>query len=418
MAYRRKSKSRRPARSKVYRRGRVARRRLQPSFAGAVIPQSLHSRFSAVGKRRRTGPFSGTGSRSAFGASGSATIRKKRTRSAPVIAMQELTKSTKRVKMQPYKLSRIVNTSIDKQVTRFQILSNFDTNVGACWLANYQDVTANVLSPMAILDLGSIYQPSLGLASPPVLSIPYWNGVGATADLGMALQAGQNPDGTATGYPGFALEDTEKAIPGLTGYGDVTHACLDWVSLRMNLYGQRDRTTKFVITVFQITDDEVDPINGVATHLDRKALFQYLERPFIYSNLQQDWKGKKSGFKTIKEFTYNVAPMTTIDLNTTTGNIHEANVKVQINKRMDYMYTKTGSSMIGHAQADGLDYNSNTAVNQLHQSPKPKQNVFVAIRAFAPVRSYENPAFGPARSAGNSPSFDIICRRGMSIPSS
>lgn len=418
MAFRRKAIRRK--RSKVYRRGRVSRRRLQPSSVN-IIPQALHTRFSAVGKRRRTGPFSGTGPRSSYGAA-AYTQTKSRKRTAPVNAMQELTKSTKRVRMQKYKMSRVVRATVNSIVSRFQLLSNFDTNVGARYLDNYQYTTGAVGMPMCIFDLGSISQPSLAIPAPAALSQPFWTGSGPSANLSLEKVIGQNPDGTTSTVYDFQFENNIRALsygaPPTAPTNDTPTAILDWVSLRLNLYGQRNRTTKFVVTIFQITDDEVDPINGDSNGLDRKALFQYLERPFIFSNLQQDWKGKKTGFKTIKEFTYNVAPMTSIDLNTTTGNIHEANIKVQINKRLDYSYTKSGASILGHTQLDGLDYNQNLAINSLYQSPKPKQNVFVAIRAFAPVRTYQG-AVSPQlpRSAENCPSFDVIVRRGMTLPS-
>ena len=339
---------------------------------------------------------------------------RKRSTTTPVNAMQELTKSTKRVRIQKYSMPRIVNATVDKNVARFQQLSNFDTNVGAVWLDNHQYTSGVVQMPMVIIDLGSQHQPLITAIQPPALVQPVWNNATVSSDISIAFQPGQNPDGTVTGNANFQYEESNLMTPTPT---TLTTGVLNWVNLRLNLYGQRKRTTKFVITIFQVTDDEVDPVNGSPTSLDRKALFQYLERPFIYSNLQQDVKMKKTGFKTIKEFTYNVAPMTSIDLNTTTGNIHEANINMQINKRMDYMYNQTASTMLPHAQVDGLDYNQNTAANTVHQSPKVRQNVFVAIRAFAPIRTYDTEALGPLRSADNSPSFDIICRRSFTFPS-
>jgi len=403
MALRRKN-ARRPKRSKVYRRGRVARRRLQPSFQG-VVPQSLHTRFSAVGKRRRTGPFSATGSRSAYGGAGSATLHKRRKVPAPVRAITELSKSRRSVYMQKYNLSRVVHVLTNNITTRFQLISNFDTNVGAQFLDNFANSTSGSISmPMVIVDCGSLYQPYTypDETSNAVVSRPFWSGgTSATVPLGMESLVGQNPDGTVSGDVGFQTEkaDLNNPVP-------FSDAVLNWVNLRMNLYGQRKRTTKFVITVFQVTDEDVDPVHGDPDNLDRKALFQYLERPFIYSNLQQDSSLKKTGMRIIKEFTYNVAPMTSIDLNTTTGNIHEANLHIKINKRMEYLYNKAGTAMLPHAQEDGLDFNRILPSNSLHQSPRPKQNVFIAIRAFAPVRVSES-------SADDSPSFDVIIRRNM-----
>ena len=267
--------------------------------------------------------------------------------------------------------------------------------------------------PLYIINCGSLTQPVLG-TGPDVLLRSSWSSLLPAADILLNGRNGQNPDGANTGVNTWNLEQADMASG-----SSFDSAVLNWVNLRINLYGQRNRTTRFQITVFQVTDEEVDPIVGLQTNEDKRALFQYLERPFIYSNLQQDNSKKKHGFKVIKDFTYNVPAMTSIDLNTTTGNIHEANVHIKINKKMDYIYTSEGA-IIPHTAADGLDYTTTraTAGTGLHIHPRPKQNVYIAVRAFAPVRCYDIPAsdLQPPQSAANSPSFDIIVRRSLSLP--
>jgi len=333
--------------------------------------------------------------------------RLKRQRTSPTVnAMQELTKSRKKVNMGKYNMSRVVNSIVNHRVERFQLLSNFDTNVGASFLSNMGIVDGQVYSPMYFIDCGSLTQPVMG-TGPPVLYRAGWASTAAGADLIFPAINGQNPNGGNTGVDAWQIETTDKATA-----SSFDSMILNWINLRINLYGQRKRTTKFLITVFQVNDEEVDPVTGLNSNVDKKALFQYLERPFIFSNLQQDQKRKKTGIRVIKEFTYNVAPMTTIDLNTTTGNIHEANVNIKINKRMDYIYNVDGN-MLPHAQIDGLDYtvSSATAATGLHINPRPKQNVYMCIRAFAPVR-----VVAGEEQADDCPSFDIIVRRSVSLP--
>jgi len=335
-------------------------------------------------------------------------LKRKRTTSAPVTAMQELSKSRKSLRMGSYKMSRVVNSLVNKRVERFQLLSNFDTNVGAHWIDNASLGTGEVLMPMSIIDCGSIHQTVVSISPPAVFTVPYWENATAAAGVRNFTLQSQMPDGTTAPDNGWQIEyaDEFKNI-----HPTVDSMILNWVDLRLNLYGQRKRTTKFQITVFQCTDEEVDPITGEVNNVDRRALYQYLTRPFIYSNLQQDFKLKKTGIKIIKDFVYNVAPMTSIDLNTSTGNIHEANIHVKINKTMNYMYNKE-AQMLPHAQADGLDYSSFDHGTAVHSHPRPKQNVYIAIRAFAPIR-----VTAETRTANDCPSFDVICRRSISLPS-
>ena len=335
----------------------------------------------------------------------STTSVKRRRPSAPAMNyLTELSKSKKKVYMGKYNLSRVVNTAVNHSIERWQSISNFDNDNGAQWISNAVTDGGQIFLPMMIIDCGSIQQPELGGVRPPAVYAPYWASALNTAAIDLLPVAGQNSDGGTVGsVTGFQDENDNAHIPTAA----VSHptAILDWVNLRVNLYGQRVRTTKFVITVFQVTDDEVDPVSASSANLDKKALFQYLERPFIYSNLQQDNKIKKTGYKVIKEFTYNVAPMQSTDLNVLTGNIHEANIHVKINKKMDYIYTKNEAQLIPHGQEDGKDY-TNANYTALHQAPKPKQNVYIMIRAFAPTRTTV-----PLRSSSQSPSLDVIVRR-------
>jgi len=338
----------------------------------------------------------------------SSTTVKRRRSAAPMNYLTELSKSKKKVYMGKYSLSRVVNTGVNRSIERWQNISNFDNDNGANWLANYGTAGGRIYLPMMIIDCGSIRQPDLSAAPPPAVYSPYWSNATTSASINMDPLTGQNPDGGSTSISGFQFENDNS-----NNIGEAhTTAILDWVNLRVNLYGQRIRTTKFLITVFQVTQDEVDITTGSAGALDKIALMQYLERPFVYSNLQQDNKLKKTGYKVIKEFTYNVAPMSTTDLNTTTGNIHEANIYVKINKKMDYVYTKNTSNIMPHTQEDGKDYTVMGSATSMHNAPKPKQNVYIAIRAFAPSRVPQE-----SLSSAQCPSVDLIVRRGMTFAS-
>jgi len=356
-------------------------------------------------KRRNFGPMAGAAA--AAGAAfeglrrGYNSLRK---RKPPTVnAITELSRSKKKFKINNYKLSRVVAVIKNRRVERFQGLSNFDTNVGYYYVGNHQSGT-DIRCPMIIYDLGSINQPVL-LSNATVAHRLRWDGVASTANCIPDALVGTVPDASSTSNT-WQVEFQDKS-----SNSSFDSATLDWVQVKANLYGQRKRTTKFAITFFTVAEDDLDPVHGPIGDTDRRAMLQYMERPYIYSNLQQDASLKKHGLRIIKEFVYNIDPMTSIDLNTSTGKIHEAVINIQINKKMEYIWTSTGN-MIGHNQPDGQDFEEfgDAALEGLHKNPRGSKNVFMAIRAFSPIRTTD------LENADDSPSLDIILRRGMTLP--
>lgn len=401
----------------MYRRKRAPRRRSRR----VKTRRSSLGRRKLLGKRWRPG---GTTAR-LFGAAAAAAsnyvsqsrtstkqLRRRKRSTVLNSSMQELTRSKRKISTKRYSLNKIVNCIADKRIERFQGITNFDTNTGYWFLGNNKEANGVVNMPLAIFNLGCLNQPTLGVF-PSVMVGHGWTSELQTAAATVSSAQGQQPDGTAlSAY--WQIEHNDKFSS--------THdsAIIDWVSVKLNLYGARDRTTRFTVTFFKVKDEDTDPGPAFVTPSWSTADPQYqnniqaYERPYIYSNLQIDAADKKKGnWKIIKEYNYIVDPQTSTDLNTTTGKIHEANIFLRLNEKMTYLYPEdVSAATIPHTAADGADYVNSNVYQMLHSNPRPLENIYMMVRAFAPIRTGTGYA---ARTAGNTPSMDFIVRRQMTL---
>lgn len=380
---RRITRTRRSRRVKTRRSGvgkRSSRRRLQgvkrPLVGAAAAARAGAVALEGYIKRRR---FAG---------------RVKRTRT--VQARNELSRSVKLLTLAKKSIRKDISNLLKSRLERWQGITNFDTDGGYFKLRNYQDVSNNVFMPINIFDLSCKQATGVGYQ-------PYWIGTASTADIGMQSMTPQNTSGAAgTNQFYNEVEDDAAVIPN-------DECLLDWVNIRLNLYGARKRTTIFKIAFFRCIDEQSDPIDGASTHVNKKILFDELQRPLIYSNLQQRPNIQtKRVIRWIKSYTYVVAPVTSIDLNTTVGNIHEANIKLRVNSMMKYDWSSDGTAdLLGHAQADGDDFIARTTASNQPRVERSKR-LYMMISAFAPERSTTE-----ALDTSIDPSYDIIIRRSV-----
>lgn len=415
--YRRKKTSRRSRRVKTRRTSLAKRRR----------PYSKRSVSRKRGSRRRL--LKSNGMTNALKMAGAATALlsnmytpsqtvtetgRKRKSTTVAHATQELSRSKRSIRIKPYSLKKVLSCISDKRVERFQGLSNFDTNVGYTFIDNYVNSVDNqeVESPMLIFNLGQIYQPTLGEEC-RVCTKHVWQDSTPLAQSFGSVITGQTADGTSVS-PNWQIEHNDKFS---SSHDSII---LNWISVRLNLYGARNRTTRFTVTFFKVKDERTDVSKlgnpgWASSDPEFQNNIQAYERPYIFSNIQQDAFGKKKGnWKIIKEFNYVIEPSNTFDLNTTTGKIHEANIFLKVNEKLDFLYADQEQTL-GHLVADGVDFVSESTLNSLHTQPVMTQNIFMMIRAFAPERCYKAGGPPPTRGAGVSPSIDFLIRRGMTM---
>lgn len=311
-----------------------------------------------------------------------------------------------------YRLNKLLQASMNKQVYRFQNITNFDTNVGAFALANWEYTTGQVQMPFHVYDLTSFnnvetYAPG---------KYYQWESILGNSPIVRAALPGQSPDGSNTG--GAWQIETKGGTNPTTSYPNSKNFIHDWSDIRVLLYGARKRTTRFDIMFFRCPDEYSNLFQASGDNVDLKELCQYIERPSIYNPIQtltENHIAKK--IKMVKKFTYYISAGQTTDVDTAVGKTKEVRIFMRHGKlyNTDYKHW-TGdppNTVIDHHQTDGLDYQQDT---KHHNHPWYSSQLFMVIRAFAPERTPGKTAYPSPADPNMDPSYDIIIRNCVSTP--
>lgn len=319
--------------------------------------------------------------------------------------------STRRGKQPKANSNKMLGTMVKAMMPvysyRFQNITNYDTNVGGLSLGNLQQATGTLIQmPLAIYDLTSLN--NRGLVAPGRAF--RWLDTTATAGIDRQIIPTQGLSGGAVAAGTWTNEQaTSIAFP------NTQHAFHKYTDIKLNLYGARKRTTWFEIMIVRVNDDLANPFAANPANLEYKQFIDYLQRPCIYSNLVQNSIGKTNRkFSIIKKYKYFISAAQTTDVDTSVGKIKEVKIflKHNVMRDFDWRLEQTPASM-SHAQEAGNAYIVDT---QNENDVRPRQRVFMVIRAFAPERRFTD-AFSTASADANvDPTYDIIIRNVWGIP--
>lgn len=405
-----------------YRRG-YGRLAKTMAYAGAGMAAGYIARRFKRGSRARRVPIKRVVRRRVVRRStkrkapaSSRTFKRRRT-SRQVSPGNELTRSKRSLRYSKPTLKKFLYPSSKYTVDRFQGLTNFDTNGGWNRLSNMSEGTG-VWAPMHIYDLTSFNN---GGSAPQFAQMIGWADTGNTSINKYAPLYGTNANGNSL----TAEWTPEKGFTPYVAGQVVKKVYLKWIDVRLNLYGARKRTTKFDVMFVQFTNPRATIFPGVDVGAsEARDLAAYLERPLIYSNLQTgEYHGEK--IKVIRRYSYTVQPTTSIDLNTTTGKIHEAKIFVPMNKAMNLDWQNPNN--YAHASvSDGMDYTQHLGPANNQSGPVYRSRVYMIIMAFSPERKSADavsfPQYTPVVASigggvgtpldtSTEPSYDILIRR-------
>lgn len=333
----------------------------------------------------------------------------------------ELSRSRRRARMYRYSRKKDLYTLSNPTVDRFQGLTSFDTDGGYHRLSQYQNML-----PIHIFD---------------VTSFNNGNGFpGVAKALGWAQELA-NGDTTSLNLPGQDyLNSTNLGIDSLNWqheYGKATDANngwarrvnLKWLDLRFNLYGARNRDTRFKIQLVSFPEDHASLWTAANSAAQKKALLAALERPLLYNNLNLGDRNVLKWMKIHKSYTYDVPAMTSVDLNTVTGRIKEARIFIKVNKVMSLMWSLDGIHESHVLPEDGAEWRPQGIHQYQYQNhPIGPSRLFIVVSAFSPVKyspppeqdgGYYTPAAartwagspGTPLNNNDEPSYDFIIRR-------
>jgi len=341
-------------------------------------------------------------------------------------------------RLKPNRLLKLINVGMSSRIEKFQGITNFDTNCGFFTIANRGDTTTGqVVMPMHVYNL-TVFKNSK--AATPVLGNAYgWSSAAGTASVVRETINGQDPSGTSY-TPNWTSEYLKGPTSASTlGTGlDLPQAeklLHEWTQVKLNLYGARSRPTWFMIDVVQVRNEFANFASASGSNERFVELINALTGSMTYSNLQSRDTRALAFLKFVKRFKYMIPAENNTDLNTACGKIKEVKLFIKHGRVLNMAphETKDGLYGLGHAQADGADYETMSTVLN---TPGDAAQTFMIIRAWSPSRKEDTTAnwatigtnYTPiasnvftAKATGAAmldvPSYDMILRQKYSVPS-
>lgn len=294
------------------------------------------------------------------------------------------------------------------EIYRFQNITNYDTNVGGLLLRNFRDTTTGYVNiPIHVYDI-SCFSNDSNIA--PGAQFVWADSTSSAALIRSTLPT---QDGTGVTQANGTWHGEKNATQ--SPYPAVHNALHNWSDIRINLYGARKRTTYFDVMFITMKNEFADPLYAADTNVSKKLLFQYWERPLIYSNLQTDVGGKGHGmYKVLMRKRYYVSASQSTDVDTSVGKVKQVKIFMKHDRMRGYDWQHEGLSatdVLPHGDDDGKDFVRDDDVHNICSHGK---RVFMVIKAFAPERTVGTTAELATPDANKDPSYDIIIRNSFS----
>jgi len=341
-------------------------------------------------------------------------------------------------KLRPKRLLKLINVGMNSRIEKFQGITNFDTNTGYFTIANREDTTTGVITqPLHVYNL-SIFKNTPN-APRPVLANAYgWSGSTGAGTVVRNQLLGMNFSGTATNSD-WASEEfagPSETLGVISEFPTCRKLLHDWTQVKMNLYGARTRPTWFKISFVQVRNEFANFASAGANNERFIELINYLTGSMTFSNLQTRDVSAAKYLKVLKSYKYLIPADLSTDLNTASGKIKEVRLFYKHGRVLNMAphETRTDAQRLGHAQADGGDFEVNSVPLN---TPADAAQVFMIVQAWSPSRhsattadwatvttnytplasTMWTAAAKPTTAGLDCPSYDIILRQKYSVPS-
>lgn len=292
---------------------------------------------------------------------------------------------------------QLVKASAQYTMYKWNGVKEFD-NHGYYWLSNFQD-GINRRLPCYLFDLTSCRNSgSTGtIVANPFVQM-YSDQLGR---IYSTLQSGLQSDGSTTSS-GLQLEISPTSAT--VGFHPHARDMLKWVSIKMNLWGCKNRSTKFIIQLVRFTEDNLAPTHasegGLSSGVndERSALFQHLLKPLIYNPIATTSALHSRKMKVYKTESF------IIDSTSTTETDQDPNVKVlkwfvNMNKICNYVESAQRIDFLADF-ADQADFATNTNNQQFATQTEVRSRLYLMIRA-------SNYGSDEEQTNADTPSFDL-----------
>ena len=182
----------------------------------------------------------------------------------------------------------------------------------------------------------------------------------------------------------------------------------EWSHIKLNLYGVRNRATKWSVDVIMIKDQFAD-FFAAAANTEKRKLYDALIRSYMFNNLNIGDPQTRADIKVLKSFEVIIDPITTDQVGGATAipRIQTVNWFMKHNRMRLYDWRRIDTPpLLADAQWD----QETTAGNDIRVHPGSR--VYLVIRAMSPSRR-EVAGITPmnAPDVATEPSYDLVIRQ-------
>lgn len=290
---------------------------------------------------------------------------------------------------------KILNSSTDSYIIRWSRINdmrNADNPFGALTLANQQyDYTiggtnySDIRYPVHLYDITSCINAATGgieTAASPAFELCRVKNAGDAFFGGFEFRRimGKLPDGTdGTTWNKQVVESFYEGTPG-------QRSILEWLDLKMVMYGTRKAPTKYYIDLVQFNELADDPhhnlsvsnVSSVGKDLD-EALYTYLTKPLIYNPISDTSIPSRKRYRILQSWTHEFNPDESTNLDIAPAQKvfkcfkrFNRTCKWGWNPRVD-----VDNSDVVNEMLDKYDTN----VNQNETILEPKARIYLMVRA-------------------------------------
>lgn len=294
-------------------------------------------------------------------------------------------------------MMRVLNSGKEKVIYRWNGVKNFDDN-GLYWMTN-RLITGRRYLPCYAFDLTSCL--NVGANGTAINSVPMCQMYTVNGDVGFAGQNNYLPDGVTTSTT-WTIEQAGFSYAG----GDLNIVkphnkdFLKWLSIKMNLWGCKNRSTKYTVQIVRFKEELLCPNDFTAVNDKRTALFQSLIKSKAYNPISTSSTQLQKYYKVLKSESFMIQPTSSTETDQD-PHVRTVNWFVRLNKLLDY--TQTANKITADADlADQADFVQNIG-QQNEAYIKSDKRLYLMIFA-------TNFGADAAESNVDTPSFDLNIR--------
>jgi len=312
---------------------------------------------------------------------------------------------------------KIIRVNTQKTILRWQAVSTYDTISGGKLQLRLRGTGAVRDTPLHIYDLsGTInYDGTATVAATPGKYMTFsGNGELALGAVAFGTLPGQELSAPGTVNNAWQYETTEQSSTSNLQYPHQQDK-LDWVNVKLLLYGSQAQAVKYKIDFVQLADDWLDPdstVNDLFKGADRNRFWFNMIKQYTYNPILTPQTRDIKALKVLRSYSCIIEPTLTIDQPADGGIVprtKELNLFYRMNRsqKYDWLDNQSLTSPVGD---DGV-YLETAGVEQI-QNPSnkatvhPKARIHMIIRALS-TKTGQTVDYDPKYN----PSYDIVIRK-------